>query len=210
MKDFSHRFKMTNNAHNGTYWPFWITLYEDEDIKEVGLRATKIIRSVYERMFKGERPTINEEPKPKYTKSLALTAFTNKAYDDLVASIAEKHDKKGKNTAKYISKVDEILQNFIEGAKSYGIIKEVFLYEKAWAVMLPAVNFTCLLKALLDFISKDKYYEIAIPWQNICRVFMDKGQKPWSNDTLKNSYQKVVKSKAKLEEAKSIIKQWLG
>ena len=33
-KFFTHRFKPTNNANNHTYWPFWITLHEDEDIVE--------------------------------------------------------------------------------------------------------------------------------------------------------------------------------
>ena len=30
------------------YWPFWITLHEDEDIVEVGARAVRLIRSIYE------------------------------------------------------------------------------------------------------------------------------------------------------------------
>lgn len=211
MKDFTHRFKMTNNANNGTYWPFWITLYEDEDIKEVGLRATKIIRFVYKRMLNGEKPAINEEPKPKNTKSLALTAFNNKAYDELVESIAEKLDKKGKNSAKYISKVDKILQEFIEVAKAekIGIIQEAPLYERAWTVLLPAVDFTFLIRALLDFIAKDKDYKISIPWENLCRLFMDKRQRPWGDSTLRTLHNKAAKSKTKLEEAKLKIKQWL-
>ena len=45
-KFFTHRFKPTNNANNHTYWPFWITLHEDEDIVEVGARAVRLIRSI--------------------------------------------------------------------------------------------------------------------------------------------------------------------
>ena len=53
-KFFTHRFKPTNNANNHTYWPFWITLHEDEDIVEVGARAVCLIRSVYEGYLENE------------------------------------------------------------------------------------------------------------------------------------------------------------
>lgn len=53
-KFFTHRFKPTNNANNHTYWPFWITLHEDEDIVEVGARAVRLIRSVYEGYLENE------------------------------------------------------------------------------------------------------------------------------------------------------------
>ena len=62
-KDYSHRFRMTDNANDQTYWPFWISLYEDEDIREVALRAIRIIRSVYERLINGE--IFEEKPIPR-------------------------------------------------------------------------------------------------------------------------------------------------
>ena len=53
-KSFTHHFEPTNNANNHTYWPFWITLHKDEDIVEVGTRAVRLIKSVYERCFKNK------------------------------------------------------------------------------------------------------------------------------------------------------------
>lgn len=46
-KDFTHRFRMTNNVNNKTFWPFWIALYDDEDITDVAILALKIIYKVY-------------------------------------------------------------------------------------------------------------------------------------------------------------------
>lgn len=215
-KDFSYRFKMTNNANDGTYWPFWITLYVDEDIIEIALRATKIIRSVYEHMLGEQVYTPYKEPKPKKTTSLALTAFTEKAYDDLVASIVKKLGKNEKNITKYDREVRKILKVFIKNAESERIIEKAQLYEKAWAVTWPAVDFTFLLKELLDFMCKDKSFKISVPWQNVCRVFMDMEQKPWGNDTLKMSFEKIVKyggkknRDEKKKKAENLITKWLS
>lgn len=207
-KDFSHRFKMTNNANNGTYWPFWITLYEDEDICDVGLRATKIIREVYKRMLE-KRSTQYEKPKPKNTRELTLTAFTEKAYDDFVTSITKKLYPK--DIHKYESEVCEILKRFIKEATDKGFIYDVPSYERAWAITLPAVDFAFLIEALFDFIGKNigTASVISPQWQNVCRVFLDKEERPWGKDVLKQ-FRKVNDAKAKANEAQAIVAKWLS
>ena len=47
-KDFSKRFQKTNNANNRTFWPFWISLGEDEDIVGVAARAVELIGRCYD------------------------------------------------------------------------------------------------------------------------------------------------------------------
>lgn len=207
-KDFSHRFKMTNNANNGTYWPFWITLYEDEDIRDVGLRATKIIREVYKRMLE-KRSTRYEKPKPKNTRELTLTAFTEEAYNDFATSIAKKLYPK--DIHKYESEVYKILKRFIKKATDEGIIYDVPSYERAWAITLLAVDFAFLIEALFNFIGKNvgTASTINTPWQNVCRVFLDKEEKPWGKDALKNS-RKGKGAKAKANEAQAIVNKWLS
>ena len=90
-KDFSVRYKPTNNANDHTYWPFWITLYEDEDIIKVGLRALKIISKIYQEYFKnGGKNLISYKP-DKDTKASSqietVTAFTEDAYHALETKI---------------------------------------------------------------------------------------------------------------------------
>ena len=53
-KKFGYRFKPTDNANDNTFWPFWISLYADENILEVAVRATIIIRDEYKRYLEGE------------------------------------------------------------------------------------------------------------------------------------------------------------
>lgn len=83
-KSFTHRFKPTNNANNHTYWPFWITLHEDEDIVEVGARAVRLIRSIYEgylenedvealRKRSGSRKEPQEEDKIRFSADVNFT-----------------------------------------------------------------------------------------------------------------------------------------
>lgn len=196
-KDFSHRFKATNNANDGTYWPFWITLYEDEDIREVGLRATKIIRDVYKRLLEEKKYAPYEEPKPK-DKCETLTAFTNEAFDELVRAIAENISGESK-VSKYESSVSEIIEKFIKRAVEENLLIKVTAYEKAWATTLQTNEFACLIKALYDFIKQANDIDVkgknkTVPWENMCRIFMDKRQKVFG-DTLKNSCTDKSKNK---------------
>ncbi len=55
--DFSYRLRVTNNAENGTFWPFWIRLNEEEDIEQVGVKALKLIRHIYETYLKKDNST---------------------------------------------------------------------------------------------------------------------------------------------------------
>ena len=50
--DFDKRVRITNNCNDYTYWPFWIKLYEDENILIKGKKALTIIRDVYKKALK--------------------------------------------------------------------------------------------------------------------------------------------------------------
>ena len=92
---FTHRFKPTNNANNHTYWPFWITLHEDEDIVEVGARAVRLIRSVYEGYLENEdvealrkrSDSRKESQKEDKIRFSADVNFTKEAYQELLEKI---------------------------------------------------------------------------------------------------------------------------
>ena len=45
--DFNKRVRITNNCNDFTYWPFWIKLYDDEDITQKGQKMLSIIRDAY-------------------------------------------------------------------------------------------------------------------------------------------------------------------
>ena len=184
--DFKHRFKWTNNANDGTYWPFWITLNEDEDICGVGLRAIKIIRSVYKRMLENRKYKKFDEPKDK--KQKPQTAFTKEAYDELIVNITEKL--KDCKYSECYPQVHKLFDEFIDRAINEEIIKKVPWYECAWSFTKSNYEFFLLLKDLLDLIEikvRGKGNKIGVPWQYIERVFLDKEEMPYKNASLKNA-----------------------
>lgn len=92
--DFNDRFQLTTNANNRTFWPFWITLYENEDIIEVGARATGLIGRVYRDFIEDNHRHISESPcsiSPKVNRTSARistkTSFTEAAYIGIIDEI---------------------------------------------------------------------------------------------------------------------------
>ena len=92
-KDFYHRFKVTNNANNKTFWPFWISLYEEEDIVEVAARAVKIISRIYKRMINGIVCKDKDYDKQPKAKTKIQTAFTKEAFEKALKGNNEKQRK---------------------------------------------------------------------------------------------------------------------
>lgn len=133
-KSFVHRFKLTNNANNSTYWPFWITLYEEEDIVGVAARATRIIKNVYKKHFgliQSDKSTrkecINEtekEPLQHDRDSSYMetdTAFTEDAYKKLMNSLSPEFREK-------------VAIFFIKATNKRYLEKDTN-YEKAWRII---------------------------------------------------------------------------
>jgi hypothetical protein len=88
-KDFSHRLKLTDNANDGTYWLFWITLNEEEDICDVGVNATTIIRNIFKRYLDGEVFSNAELPKKRPKKE--SMSFTNETFQGLLDNMKYYH-----------------------------------------------------------------------------------------------------------------------
>lgn len=98
-KDFSRRFKPTNNAWDRTYWPFWITLENDEDIIGVAARATRLIGNVYRKYF--SKSAICYKPVPMKSKNTALrTAFTLEQYKNVLDEVKINYGVEGKRSFK--------------------------------------------------------------------------------------------------------------
>lgn len=80
--DFSRQFRLSDNANDHTYWPFWIRLEEGENITEVAIRALKLIRTVYAR-YLGERVRDEDWVMTDGTP----TRFTHPALNSLVSRV---------------------------------------------------------------------------------------------------------------------------
>lgn len=131
-KDFSRRYKLTNNANNKTFWPFWISLYEEEDVLEVAARAVRIIYNVYKlRIVDGDRSKFiyhNIEKKQnikdkKRPGIYSLTAYTDKKYDAILEIL---NNLDPENVKLYTTVLDNATES--------GLFEKDIRYEKCWRV----------------------------------------------------------------------------
>ena len=109
--DFAKRDLPTDNVSNGTYWPFWFRLGDDEGVIEIAALATRIIRNTYrwffeeanyQRLMSGcSLPKLKCGRKKDAT---IRTRYTQTQYDSIVECL--------KNVKKY-SKNNKVLWNML-------------------------------------------------------------------------------------------------
>jgi len=186
-KDFTHRFKPTDNANDNTYWPFWISLYEDEDIIEVAARATIAIRNIYKKFLDGGTFK-HHEIEPKKLKT--ITAFTKDAYKDFIKSL--------KTDANY--KAFQHFRDYLLRIKS---IERNDTYEVSWTVNMSNVEFAFLWAAFCEHIELIKGEDAVVPWQHITKIFMNRDGEAF-RDNLKKQYSNptIAKDKEIISNAK--------
>lgn len=160
--DSDLRYKLTDNANNYTYWPFWITLQECEPV-EVAAQAVTVIRKIYEQMMAGSLATCGvstvRDAQP------VVGAFTNKAYDRLVSSLA------GKNAAR-VPLVSVAFSHFIEVMLREGIIERSSLLERGYVLKtIDMTEFAFLIVAFVERTRGEKL--IRTPWQDVVNVFLN-------------------------------------
>ena len=158
-KDFSSRFKMTDNANTNTYWLFWISLYEDEDINNVGVVATKKIKDVFEYYLEGKAGKPLEEPESKTI--LPKMAFTKSCYQRLLEQFKNKM----------------LFEHLLRCFEDEGWIEKSPLYEKAWIFKgLGEHNENVDFIAILQWMkSNEMFIDIKkdkMPWTPFASVFL--------------------------------------
>ncbi|MDL2220985.1 hypothetical protein LJC35_00355 [Parabacteroides sp. OttesenSCG-928-N08] len=196
-KQFQSRFRLTNNANDNTYWPFWITLYEEEDIVCVAARATKIIKDVYRSHFKLEETqeiislgSINAEKKEpqqynrKETVFSTNTAFTKNAYVALLDQVISKKSNQRE-------KVEELFDQLLTYLIREKMLFKVEEYEKAFAVTkdMSNVEFSYLVVEFFKCLNENKLNmnKSKAPWKALQNVFLSDDTR-FGGDVLKNSY----------------------
>lgn len=153
-KDFSHRFKMTDNYNTNAYWLTWISLTENEDIRAVGLRAIHYIRSVFARYLSGEPVAHTEMPKKPITESIA---FMNTDWEELLRQTQD----------------PRLFKQFIQSAEEQGWIAQAPLYEKGWIWQGEeghrlTVDFIALIVAI-----REEFFQKNVPWTLLESLFLD-------------------------------------
>lgn len=176
-KEFRHRFRITNNGENKTFWPSWIGLYDDEDM-EFALTVLRIIRKAYEQYFNG---TLKEcrHLKPIPYRHIDAS-FTESAFTRLTEAIGRSY-RRDKALA-----ATNLFSKFILNASGRGIFIADPSYDLAWRYMgHPTlglngsdIEFSTLMRILTLEIGyrlniKDLQKPVKTPWELIRKVFLD-------------------------------------
>lgn len=176
-KEFRHRFRVTNNGENRTFWPSWIGLYDDEDM-EFALTVLRIFRKAYEQYFAG---TLKEcrRLKPIAYRHVE-TAFTETAFNNLTEVVGKAYG--WDNAAKAI----ELFTRFILNASADGVFAQDPSYDYAWRyvgkpeirLIGSKIEFSTLIHLLTQEIGvrlgiKNPKEKVKTPWEHVYKVFLD-------------------------------------
>lgn len=209
-KDFSKRFRPTNNAENRTFWPFWITLGPEEDIVMVAARATALIASVYERYLSMNPKYYHPTPLLSKRSLAEETAFSNDRYQEILSTIR-------KNLGR---EKEDAYKRFIRALWEQDYITPSKKYEKAWRLrgsgetkqeemlitgLASVISAFCKKYQILKDNGKGK--DRTIPWEYFDTVFLTKNEEPITN--LRQSYSNTKETKV-FEEASAIKLTYLG
>lgn len=177
LKDFSDRCLLTNNGEDETYWPFWMRLNENEDIREVALRAIRIIRSVYERLINGE---IFEEKPILRKKSTDRVQFTINDYNELIKQIKYAEGGTAAEKRQRTQEARKMFKLFIEEVCHQRLMTKNNSYECAWQFLITHVDAARMMLAWFQYMDEQLLfhpasttYELKVPWAQIARVFLN-------------------------------------
>lgn len=174
-KEFRHRFRITNNGENKTFWPSWIGLYDDEDM-EFALTVLRIIRKAYEQHFNGTLKECGHLPPIAYRHVAA--AFTESAFSELSNAFSRLYGHAN------VAAAAGLFERFILTASGRGIFEADPSYDLAWrytgdpALGLGGSNieFSTLMYTLTREVGRrlgSDAGSVKTPWGQILKVFLD-------------------------------------
>ena len=87
-KDFSCRLRDTDNDNDRTFWPFWISLHEDESPHDVACVALRILAVAYQDYIEGSGLDVVMPDRNRIEYPTIKTAFTLEAYETFLKRLA--------------------------------------------------------------------------------------------------------------------------
>lgn len=152
-------FRPTDNINDNTYWPFWISLGENEDIVEVAFRAVRIIRRLYEAFFAGG---IDEQNGHCCRVSLQKPCYP--CTENAFARIGDNGRAQNIKT--------EVLR-FFEWCERGLLLSRSPFYDRAWMIVESTTKFAFLVDAYFDELRKRNIYKKpTTPWKAIGNVLL--------------------------------------
>ena len=176
--------QIANNANDRTYWPFWVSLFEEEDVIDVAARAVQLMYRIYKRYLVDGIVPENRVVTPKALE--VRTRYTRAAFDASMTAIEADLQKLDEAT-----KAKALLQRFLKNATREGRagrkgLVEDTRYEKCWRFHgISNVQSAFLLAELskrmgvLKEMAREKGKDTAkVPWGFFSAYLLSESDKP--------------------------------
>ncbi|MDE6560363.1 MAG: hypothetical protein K2K75_03170 [Muribaculaceae bacterium] len=200
-KDFSCRLRDTDNDNDRTFWPFWISLHEDESPDAVACVALRILAAAYKDYVAGEAIDVKMPEHKAIVYPTLRTAFTREAYESflkrLAANVAlvSSLDKRDLNVRTAVSMFESLIRRLEER----GVLTRNTAYEYAWNLRhdIPDVEFSALIKIFFEELRLRLALNssVKVPWKDLIRLILRHDESPFKEQvkTLKAQYDTILR-----------------
>ncbi|MDE6548495.1 MAG: hypothetical protein K2L22_05820 [Muribaculaceae bacterium] len=184
-KDFSCRLRDTDNDNDRTFWPFWISLHEDESPHDVACVALLILAAAYQDYIEGTGLEVIMPDRNTILYPTIKTAFTLDAYETFLKRLASNVTAVSK-VNKRVTNIQEAIRLFeimLQGLEERGIAERNEAYECCWCLSqdVSDIEFSALIKTFFHLLTLRLGLgsQVKAPWQHIIRLFLRHDETPF-------------------------------
>lgn len=184
-KDFSCRLRDTDNDNDRTFWPFWISLHEDESPCDLACVALRILAAAYHDFIEGKRSDVGMPDRISIVYPAIKTAFTIESYETFLKRLTSnviavsEVDKREVNILEAVS----LFETMLRGLEDRGIAYRNEAYECGWCLSqdISDIEFSALIKTFFHLLTLRLGLgsQVKTPWQHIIRLFLRYNETPF-------------------------------
>lgn len=184
-KDFSCRLRDTDNDNDRTFWPFWISLHEDESPHDVACVALRILAAAYRDFIEGNGSDVVMPDRTSIVYPAIKTAFTIESYETFLKRLASnviavsEVDKREANILEAV----RLFETMLRGLEDRGMAYRNEAYECGWCLSqdISDVEFSALIKTFFHLLTLRLGLgsQVKTPWQHIIRLFLRHNETPY-------------------------------
>lgn len=189
-----HRFKMTNNGNNGTFWPFWWRL--EMDCKESLVDAVQIIAKFYRDYKKSLK--LNDAAHPRFNNvasEIVNSLVTEDDYNNLIKKI-----KKDFN-----DNISILFEQTLNKCVEEGLLEERYIEGKKYFCTKRVVKPLCIMRSFFDRQINKTFGDKRIPIGALSKVILDKHGRMINSSNWRKSIDQIWDN---YEWAKEKISEW--
>lgn len=184
-KDFTCRLRDTDNDNDKTFWPFWISLHEDESPHDVACVALRILYKAYLDYVAGNCLEIVLPDRNSIVYNTVKTAFSLESYEAFLKRLASNViavsvvDKREANILEAV----RLFETMLRGLEDKGMAHRNEAYECGWCLSqnFSDIEFAALIKTFFHLLTLRLGLgsQVKTPWQHIIRLFLRHDETPF-------------------------------